>query len=119
MLCVPSVDLPPPVSPKLLGISTCPPPFTPSPAAPPTFTQILRVFYDRLVDRKDRAWFLDFMKQTVQVWNGGGECGGLGGTYCPAVILVGPTRPIWLYGVSTPFHTPTLCHASCSPLPPS
>ncbi|GAX74205.1 hypothetical protein CEUSTIGMA_g1654.t1 [Chlamydomonas eustigma] len=28
--------------------------------------EIFRVFYDRLVDRKDRTWFLDFMKQTVQ-----------------------------------------------------
>ncbi|KAL6751111.1 dynein heavy chain 5 [Haematococcus lacustris] len=28
--------------------------------------EILRVFYDRLVDRKDRSWFLDFLKQMLQ-----------------------------------------------------
>lgn len=27
--------------------------------------QILRVFYDRLVDHKDRVWFLSFMRQTL------------------------------------------------------
>lgn len=29
--------------------------------------QILRVFYDRLVDRKDGEWFLAFLKTTLTV----------------------------------------------------
>ena len=29
--------------------------------------EILRVFYDRLVDRKDQSWFLDYMKETLKV----------------------------------------------------
>jgi hypothetical protein len=32
--------------------------------------QILRVFYDRLVDGKDGAWFLGFLKQTLTVGDG-------------------------------------------------
>ena len=113
MLCVPSVDLPPPL---LLGISTCPPPFTLSPAAPPTFTQILRVFYDRLVDRKDRAWFLDFMKQTVQVWNGGGEVWEVKGWHTAWLPARPPYGCMVFPHLSTP---PPLCHAYCPPLPPS
>jgi hypothetical protein len=34
------------------------------------FAQILRVFYDRLVDGKDGAWFLGFLKQTLTVREG-------------------------------------------------
>jgi hypothetical protein len=29
--------------------------------------QVMRVFYDRLVELKDRQWFLDFLKQTTMV----------------------------------------------------
>lgn len=31
------------------------------------WSQILRVFYDRLVDKKDGTWFLDYLKSVLQV----------------------------------------------------
>ncbi len=31
------------------------------------FAQVLRVFYDRLVDKKDGSWFLAYLKTVVQV----------------------------------------------------